>query len=89
MNFGASLAANQKFNLVTAVKNAGAGKTPEAMQAYYADQLLTAPMDSIAATELNNYLHANGAWTGSDAQLQAKASGLVHLMVGSPEYQFV
>jgi len=24
-----------------------------------------------------------------DAQLQAKASGLVHLIAGSPEYQFV
>jgi uncharacterized protein (DUF1800 family) len=89
MNFGASLAANQKFNLATAVKNAGVGKTPEALQAYFADQLLTAPMDSAATTELNNYLHANGAWTGTDAQLQAKSSGLVHLMVGSPEYQFV
>src|SRR5947209_2414579 len=89
MNFGASLAANQKFNLATAVKNAGVGKTPEALQAYFADQLLTAPMDSTETTELNNYLHANGAWTGSDAQLQAKSSGLVHLTIGSPEDQFV
>jgi uncharacterized protein (DUF1800 family) len=89
MNFGSTLAANQKFNLANAVKAAGTGKTPEAMLAYFGDQLVTAPQDSSVTTELNNYLHANGAWTGSDAQLQAKASGLVHLMVGSPEYQLV
>ena len=75
--------------VTTAVKNAGVGKTPEALQAYFADQLLTAPMDTNATTALNDYLHTNGAWTGSDAQLQAKSAGLVHLMIGSPEYQFV
>jgi hypothetical protein len=36
-----------------------------------------------------NYLRATGTWTGSDVQLQAKAPGLVHLIAGSPEYQFV
>ena len=50
---------------------------------------MTAPLDSSVTTELANYLHATGAWTGSDAQLQAKAPGLVHLIVGSPEYQLV
>jgi uncharacterized protein (DUF1800 family) len=89
MNFASSLAGNQKFNLANAVKTAGTGKTPEAMLAYFGDQIVTAQQDSGVTTELNNYLHANGAWTGSDAQLQAKASGLVHLIVGSPEYQLV
>jgi len=89
MNFASSLAGNQKFNLANAVKTAGTGKTPEAMLAYFGDQIVTAPQDSSVIAELNNYLHANGAWTGTDAQLQAKASGLVHLMVGSPEYQLV
>jgi uncharacterized protein (DUF1800 family) len=89
MNFASSLAGNQKFKLATAVKDAGAGKTPEAMLAYFGDQIVTAPQDSSVAVELNNYLHSTGAWTGSDAQLQAKASGLVHLIVGSPEYQLV
>ena len=28
-------------------------------------------------------------WTGSDAQLQIKASGLAHLILGSAEYQFL
>ena len=89
MNFASTLAANQKFNLVTAVKAAKATATPEALQAYFADALVRSPADSSVATELSNYLHTNGAWTGSDAQLQAKAAGLVHLMAGSPEYQLV
>jgi uncharacterized protein (DUF1800 family) len=89
MNFASSLAANQKIKLATAVKDAGAGKTPEALLAYLSEQIVTAPQDASVATELNNYLHSTGAWTGADAQLQAKASGLVHLMVGSPEYQLV
>ena len=37
MNFASSLAANQKFNLTTAVKGAGAAKTPEALLAYFVD----------------------------------------------------
>src|SRR4029077_6999537 len=74
MNFASTLASNQKFNLAAAVKAAGAGVTPEAMLAYYSDQLATAPMDPSVTTEFSTYLHANGAWTGSDAQLQAKAS---------------
>ena len=32
---------------------------------------------------------STGAWSGSDAQLQTRASGLAHLIVGSAEYQFV
>jgi hypothetical protein len=28
-------------------------------------------------------------WTGSDTQMQTKASGLAHLILGSAEYQFV
>jgi uncharacterized protein (DUF1800 family) len=87
MNFAATLTSNQKFNLATTVKNAGQGKSADALQAYFLDQLSTAPLDSSVAAELGNYLRATGAWTGSDAQLQAKSSGLVHLIVGSPEYQ--
>jgi uncharacterized protein (DUF1800 family) len=89
MNFAATLSANQKFNLASAVKAAGAGVTPEAMLAYFSNQLASAPVDATVTTALSDYLHANGAWTGSDTQLQAKASGLVHLMAGFPEYQLV
>jgi uncharacterized protein (DUF1800 family) len=75
MNFAATLASNQKFNLATAVKAAGAGVTPEAMLAYFSDQLVTAPMDSSITTELSNYLHTNGAWTGSDASFRRRRRG--------------
>jgi hypothetical protein len=89
MNFASALAANQKFNLAAAVKTAGATKTPEALLSYFVEALVTAPLDSSVTAELSNYLHATGAWTGSDAQIQNKGAGLVHLLAGSPEYQFV
>jgi hypothetical protein len=50
-------------------------------------QIGTPPVDSSVTSEWMTYLNANGAWTGSDAQLQSKAPGLVHLIAGSPEYQ--
>jgi uncharacterized protein (DUF1800 family) len=87
MNFASALAANQKFKLTTSVKAANASKTPEALLAFVLDALVSAPLDTSVTTELSNYLHATGAWTGSDAQLQAKTPGLVHLIAGSPEYQ--
>src|SRR5580765_1382195 len=89
MNFASTLAGNQKFNLATSVKKAKATATPEALQAYFVDALATAPLDSSVTAELSNYLHATGAWTASDAQLQQKSSGVVHLIAGSPEYQLV
>jgi uncharacterized protein (DUF1800 family) len=89
MNFASALAGNQKFNLTIAAKSASATKTPEALLSYFVDALATTPLDSSVTAELSNYLHANGAWTGSDAQLQAKAPGIVHLIAGSPEYQLV
>jgi uncharacterized protein (DUF1800 family) len=87
MNFASTLAANQRFNLARTAKAFAA--TPESMLAHFLDGLRTAPLDSSVVAELNGYLHATGAWTGSDAQLQAKAPGLVHLIAGLPEYQFV
>ena len=89
MNFASTLAGNQKFNLATAVKAANATTSSEALLFYFVDALATAPLDLIVTGELNAYLGATGAWTGSDAQLQAKAPGLVHLIAGSPEYQLV
>jgi hypothetical protein len=87
MNFAATLASNQKFNLAKTAKSSS--QTAEGMLAYFMDQLDTAPLSSGVVNELTGYLHATGAWTGSDAQLQAKAPGLVHLLAGLPEYQFV
>jgi uncharacterized protein (DUF1800 family) len=89
MNFASTLAGNQKFNLARAVRAANASGTPDALLSYFGDALVTAPLDAGVTAEWSDYLRATGAWTGSDAQLQAKASGLVHLIAGSPEYQLV
>jgi uncharacterized protein (DUF1800 family) len=87
MNFAASLAGNQKFNLATKVR--ADGQTPDSFLAFFLSELGTAPLDSGVTAELANYLRATTAWTGADAQLQVKAPGLVHLIAGSAEYQFV
>jgi uncharacterized protein (DUF1800 family) len=87
MNFAASLATNQKFNLATAARPYAA--SPESLLTFFLDQLATAPLDSSVVSELSTYLRATGAWTGSDAQLQAKSAGLVHLIASLPEYQLV
>jgi uncharacterized protein (DUF1800 family) len=85
MNFASALAGNQKFNLATAAQ--GAASDPQSFVSYYLDQLATMPFDPAVINEFSNYLTATGSWTGSAAQLQAKAPGLVHLILASPEYQ--
>ena len=89
MNFASTLAGNQRFNLAKAVKAANASRTPEGLLSHFVGALVTAPLDADVTSEWSAYLRATGAWTGSDAQVQAKASGLVHLIAGSPEYQLV
>jgi uncharacterized protein (DUF1800 family) len=83
MNFASALASNQKFRLATAA--AGARSSPQALVSFMTSRL-TADFDS--TSDLMSYA-SSAAWTGSDAQVQAKASGLAHLILGSPEYQFV
>ena len=57
--------------------------------AFVLDALKTPPLDATITGVLLGYLRATGAWTGSAAQLQAKVPGLIHLVAGTPEYQFV
>jgi uncharacterized protein (DUF1800 family) len=87
MNFAATLAGNQKFKLATAAKPYG--RTSSSVLSWTLDQLQTAPLEGTVVTELGNYLRSTGTWSGSDAQLQAKVPGLVHLIAGSSEYQLV
>jgi hypothetical protein len=87
MNFASALSSNQRFNLTAAVKSARAGGSADSLLSFFLDRILTAPLDSSVIAELAGYLRATTAWTGSDAQLQSKAPGLVHLLAGSPEYQ--
>ena len=50
---------------------------------------LTVDVGSDVYNDLLAYAAAGVSWTGSDAQLQTKAPGVVHLILGSAEYQFV
>jgi len=86
MNFGSALAANQKFNLATAA--APSRSSSRAVVDYVAGRL-TVDLPSDVYNDLVAYAAAGSPWTGSDAQLQTKAPGLVHLVLGSAEYQFV
>lgn len=87
MNFASTLAGNQKFNLATAARpHAGSA---DALLAHVLESLRTPALDSVVVNELSTYLRATGPWTGSTAQVQNKVAGLVHLVAGTPEYQFV
>jgi len=87
MNFASTLAANQRFNLA---RDAGAFRSSaERVMGYYMTRFTSAPFDNQPYAELVAYLNGGGSWTGSDAQVNARAPGLARLIVGSSEYQFV
>ena len=87
MNFASALAGNQKFELArTAADHAS---TPQELLAWVLDSLKTAPLSPGVTSDLLDYLHATGPWTGSQTQVQNKVAGIVHLVAGTPEYQFV
>src|SRR5258705_3228648 len=88
MNFAATVASNQKFNLArsfSATDRAQPGRVLNTML----QRLTATPFSASETTELLNYLNAGGPWTGSDAQMNAKAPGLARLVAGSGEYQLV
>jgi len=87
MNFAAQLATNQRINLRDRAR--GHGRTPESLVSHIMDRLSPPDFASESYQALVDYVRAGGAWTGSDAQLATKASGLVHLIVGSGDYQLV
>src|SRR5829696_3356112 len=84
MNFAAQLATNQKFNLRDAFRG---GATADALVSAALERL--SPPEYHAGAALLEYANAGGTWTGSDAQLATKGSGVVHLIVGSGEYQLI
>jgi uncharacterized protein (DUF1800 family) len=87
MNFAARLTSDQRFSIAAAAR--GKAPTPDALLSFYLDQMTPADYDRGAYADLLAYLRSGGAWTGSDAQIGVKAPGLLHLIVGSSEYQFV
>ena len=72
-------------------RNAARGevKSPENLVSWALDRMTASPFASDSYSALLDYARAGGAWTGSDAQLATKASGIAHLIVGSGEYQLV
>jgi uncharacterized protein (DUF1800 family) len=86
MNFAAQLAANQRFNLRGALRGV---ETPEDLVARALDRLTPDEYSADSYRALVDYAHAGAAWTGSDAQVATKAAGIVHLIVGSGDYQFI
>jgi len=85
MNFASTLASNQKFRLATAAAPANA--SAQALLDFMLAKMTPADARGMYGDLL---AYANtGAWTGSTTQLQARASGLAHLILGSPGYQFL
>jgi uncharacterized protein (DUF1800 family) len=87
MNFASLLAANQKFELARAA--ADHASTPQELLTWVLESLKTAPLSPDVTADLLDYLRATGPWTGSQTQIQNKVAGTVHLVAGTPEYQFV
>jgi uncharacterized protein (DUF1800 family) len=88
MNFAATVAANQKFNLARSFSAADKAK-PETLLNAMLQRFTPGPYATNETSELIAYLNAGGPWTGSDTQMNAKAPGLARLIAGSGEYQFV
>ena len=87
MNFAAQLASNQKFNLRDAARSQASA--PETLVDHVLDQLTPPDYSASSRGLLLDYARTGAAWPLSDAQLATKVAGLVHLVVGSGEYQFV
>jgi uncharacterized protein (DUF1800 family) len=87
MNFAAALATNQRFNLRDQLR--GQARTPEALVALMTDRLTPSAFTADQQSALTAYAGAGLNFTGTDAQLVTKASGLAHLIVGSGAYQVV
>jgi uncharacterized protein (DUF1800 family) len=85
MNFASTLAGNQRFNLARDAQPYR--QTPERVLEFALTRFRTMGFSASQVTSMTEYLRST-AWTGSDAQLQARVPGLARLIVGSGEYQF-
>ncbi|MEO7192177.1 MAG: DUF1800 domain-containing protein [Vicinamibacterales bacterium] len=87
MNFASQLATNQRGALRDAARPFNSA--PEQLIEFAIGKLSLPPLDTDVSNTLLTYIRAGGAWTGSDTQLLAKSPGVIHLLAGSGEYQFV
>ena len=86
-NFAAALVSGQKPHLAAAM--ATEGQTASGLMTAMLDRITPAPLDPNPRQVLSSYLLAGGAWSGSQEQLETRASGLASLLVGSAEYQLI
>ena len=86
-NFAATVASSQKQFLAASL--ASDGGTADRLLATMLDRVTPAPFDSAPQQALMDYLLADGSWTGSQSQLETRASGLARLLVGCSEYQLI
>ena len=85
MNFAATLAGNQRFNLA---RDAGPYRqTPERLVEYALSRFRTMGFTAAQTASMTDYLRST-TWTGTDAQLQTRMAGLTRLIVGAGEYVF-
>ena len=87
MNFARDLAFNQKINLRDSARSEA--KTPEALLSWVLDRLTPNDFAPSSYNALLDYTRGGINWTGTDDQIATKAAGLVHLIVGSGDYQVV
>jgi uncharacterized protein (DUF1800 family) len=87
MNFAATLAGNQRFNLARDAEIAR--QSPDDFLGFFLNRLSPAPFDGAPYGELMTYLRNGATWPATTATLNAKSAGLAKLIVGSSEYQFV
>jgi uncharacterized protein (DUF1800 family) len=85
MNFAATLAKSQRAALAQAAGSAAS--TPAGLVRFMLDRLTVMAFESREAGQLASYVESG--WSSSSAQVQAKAGGLAHLVLGSGEYQFL
>ena len=86
-NFASTLASNQKFNLAEAAEPHRG--SPGVFLDFFLERLSPPPYESVPYGELLAHITSNAPWTGSASQIRTKAAGLVKLIVGSADYQFV
>jgi uncharacterized protein (DUF1800 family) len=86
MNYAASIAGNQKFNLARDASSYS--QSPERVLEYLLARFPNAGFTSEGYSALLEYMKAGLTWNGSAAQLNTKVAGAVRLIVGAGEYQF-
>ena len=86
-NFAARLTENQRIALRAGAL--GAAHTPEALLNYFLDRLSLQPLAPEVRESFLGYLCAGIGSTDFATLATTKAAGVVHLLAGSGEYQFV